>query len=183
MLEDTHVQKIARGERTAFRMLHEELYGRLFYYVFKLSRDREASEDLVQEAFIRFWEHRATFDSLLAVKVYLFTYLKNKIMTRARDEGNRRRILAGMTREEAFTEDHLMVAAEVCGEVHQAVSELPERTRRVIELSMEEMSVEEVAAALAISPNSVKTLKKAGYQALRVKLKHLKALLPLLFLP
>ncbi|MDR1273669.1 MAG: hypothetical protein LBK12_03885, partial [Odoribacteraceae bacterium] len=80
MLEDTHVQHIARGDRAAFRALHEELHGRLFYYAYKLVRDRQASEDLVQEAFIKFWEHRETFDNLLAVKVYLFSFLKNKIM-------------------------------------------------------------------------------------------------------
>jgi RNA polymerase sigma-70 factor (ECF subfamily) len=180
MLEDTHVRHIARGDRAAFRMLHEELHGRLFYYAYKLVHDRQASEDLVQEAFIKFWEHRETFDSLLAVKMYLFSFLKNKIMNLTRDEANRRRILADMEWEEAFTEDHLLLVAETCGEVRQAVSELPERTRCVIELSMAEMTVEQVAAALDISPNTVKTLKKAGYQALREKLKHLKALLPFL---
>jgi RNA polymerase sigma-70 factor (ECF subfamily) len=137
----------------------------------------------VQEAFIKFWEHRETFDNLLAVKVYLFSFLKNKIMNLSRDEANRRRLLAGMTWEEAFTEDHLLLAAETCGQVRQAVSELPGRTRRVIELSMAEMTVEQVAAELDISPNTVKTLKKAGYQALREKLEHLRTLLPFLLFP
>jgi RNA polymerase sigma-70 factor (ECF subfamily) len=183
MLDDLYIQRVSRGELAAFRALHEELHGRMFYHAYKLTRDRGFAEDLVQEAFMKFWEHRATFDNLLAVKVYLFAFLKNKIMSHARDEANRRRILDGMTREESFTEDHLIVTAEICGQVRQAVSELPGRTRRVIELSMAEMTVEQVAALMEISPNTVKTLKKAGYHALREKLEHLKTLLPLLFLP
>jgi RNA polymerase sigma-70 factor (ECF subfamily) len=183
MVEDEHIQRISRGDRAAFQVLYKELYDRMFYYVFKLARDKQLAEDLIHEAFIHFWEHRETFDSLLAVKVYLFTFLKNKIMTRARDEANRRRIIESMEHDETFSEEHLLVTAEICGQVRQAIRELPVRTREVIELSMAEMTVEQVATALGISPNSVKTLKKAGYHALRARLQHLKTLLPLLFLP
>ena len=177
MIDDLHIQRVSRGERGAFRQFHEELYGRLFYYAFKLTRDRVVSEDIVHEAFVKYWMHRETFHSLLAAKVYLFSFLKNKIMSSTRDEANRRRILAGITREETFSEEHLLITAEVCGQVRQAISELPERTRQVIEMVMEGLTVEKIAAGMGISPNTVKSLKKVGYQALREKLKHLKPLL------
>ena len=85
-------------------------------------------------------------------------------------------------REEGETGDHLLITAEICGEVQRAVRELPPQTRRVIELSMEDMTVERIAEVMQISPNTVKTLKKSGYQALREKLKHLRVLLPFLFM-
>jgi RNA polymerase sigma-70 factor (ECF subfamily) len=182
-IEDTRIERVARGDREAFRVLHGELHDRLFFYAYKMTRDRQTSEDLLQEAFINFWERRATFSSLLAVKVYLYTFLRNKLMSRTRDEANRRRILDRVAREETPGEEEgnqLMVTAEICGQVRQAVRELPERTRRVIELSMAEMTVEQVARVLDVSENTVKTLKKAGYQSLREKLWHLKSFLPLL---
>ncbi|MDR0766215.1 MAG: sigma-70 family RNA polymerase sigma factor [Odoribacteraceae bacterium] len=184
MIDDLTIQRVSRGDRAAFQTLHEELHGRLFYYAFKLTRDRMTSEDILQEAFVKYWTRRETFTSLLAVKIYLFSFLKNKIMSRARDENNRKRILDGMDREEIDTsEEYLLITAEICGQVRQAIGELPDRTRQVIEMGMTGMTVDEIAAGMNVSPNTVKTLKKAGYQALRGKLKHLKTFLPFLFLP
>ena len=121
------------------------------------------------------------FNNLLAVKTYLFTVVRNKVMVQLRDEAIHKRILEAMEWDEYEVEDHLLVSAEICGEVQQAVKGLPAQTRRVIELSMEDMTVEKIAVAMQISPNTVKTLKKAGYQVLREKLKHLRVLLPFLF--
>lgn len=102
-------------------------------------------------------------------------------MVQIRNVANRKRILDSMECEECEMDDHLLIAAEICGEVQRAVQGLPTQTRRVIELSMEDMTVEKIAEMMQISPNSVKTLKKAGYRILREKLKHLRVLLPFLF--
>ena len=48
MLDNLHVEQIARGNRVAFKELHEELYGRMFYYVYKMLHDKEQSEDIIQ---------------------------------------------------------------------------------------------------------------------------------------
>ena len=143
--------------------------------------DKEQTEDVIQEAFVLYWKNRVNFNNLLAVKTYLFTVVRNKVMVHLRDEAIHKRILEAMEWDEYEVEDHLLVSAEICGEVQQAVKGLPAQTRRVIELSMEDMTVEKIAVAMQISPNTVKTLKKAGYQVLREKLKHLRVLLPFLF--
>ena len=165
MLDNLHIERVAKGDRVAFKELHEELYQRMFYYVYKMLHDKEQTEDVIQEAFVLYWKNRVNFNNLLAVKTYLFTVVRNK----------------AMEWDEYEVEDHLLVSAEICGEVQQAVKGLPAQTRRVIELSMEDMTVEKIAVAMQISPNTVKTLKKAGYQVLREKLKHLRVLLPFLF--
>ncbi len=182
MLDNSHIERVARGDRVAFKELHEELYNRMFYYVYKVMHDKEQAEDIVQEAFVLFWANRVNFNNLLAVKTYLFTVVKNKVLAQIRDTTNRKRILESLEWEESETGDHLLITAEICGEVQRAVRQLPTQTRRVIELSMQDMTVEKIAEAMQVSPNTVKTLKKAGYQVLREKLKHLRVLLPFLFL-
>jgi len=182
MLNNLHIERVAKGDRVAFKELHEELYQRMFYYVYKMLHDKEQSEDIIQEAFVLYWGNRTNFSNLLAVKTYLFSIVKNKVMVQIRNVANRKRILDSMECEECEMDDHLLIAAEICGEVQRAVQGLPTQTRRVIELSMEDMTVERIAEVMQISPNTVKTLKKAGYQALREKLKHLRVLLPFLFM-
>ncbi|HJF69698.1 MAG TPA: sigma-70 family RNA polymerase sigma factor [Butyricimonas virosa] len=182
MLDNSHIERVSKGDRLAFKELHEELYQRMFYYVYKMLRDKEQAEDIIQEAFVLYLGNRVNFNNLLAVKTYLFTVVRNKVMVQIRDEAIHKRILEAMEWEESETEDHLLVTAEICGEVQRAVKGLPAQTRRVIELSMEDMTVEKIAVAMQISPNTVKTLKKAGYQVLREKLKHLRGVLPFLFI-
>lgn len=182
MLDNSHIERVSKGDRLVFKELHEELYQRMFYYVYKMLHDKEQAEDIIQEAFVLYWGNRVNFNNLLAVKTYLFTVVRNKVMVQIRDEVIHKRILEAMEWEECETEDHLLVTAEICGEVQRAVKGLPAQTRRVIELSMEDMTVEKIAVAMQISPNTVKTLKKVGYQALREKLKHLRGLLPFLFI-
>lgn len=177
MLDNSHIERVAKGDRVAFKELHEELYQRMFYYVYKVLRDKEQAEDIIQDTFVLFWGNRSNFDNLLAVKTYLYTVVKNKVLALVRDAANRKRILESIEWEKSTTEDNILISAEICGQVQQAIRELPTQTRRVIELSMQEMTVEKIAEEMQISPNTVKTLKKAGYQALREKLKHLRMVL------
>ena len=51
--------------------------------------------------------------------------------------------------------------------LHEAIDSLPPQTRQVILLCMEGASNADVGEKLKISVNSVKTLKKLGYAALR----------------
>lgn len=177
MLDNSHIERVSKGDRGAFKELHEELYQRMFYYVYKILHDKEQAEDIIQDTFVLFWGNRSNFNNLLAVKTYLYTVVKNKVLALIRDTANRKRILESIEWEESTTEDNILISAEICGQVQQAIRELPTQTRRVIELSMQEMTVEKIAEEMQISPNTVKTLKKAGYQVLREKLKHLRMVL------
>ena len=78
MLENSHIESIAIGNREAFKKLHDELYKRLFYYVYRLTRNKELAEDFIQEAFLLFWKKRQTFSEVLAVKTYFYLTLDRK---------------------------------------------------------------------------------------------------------
>ncbi len=180
MLENSHIESIAIGNREAFKKLHDELYKRLFYYVYRLTRNKELAEDFIQEAFLLFWKKRQTFSEVLAVKTYFYLTLRNKVMNHFRNNSIHKRILDNMDCPETVEERQTIIVAEVCGEVQRAISTLPAQTRRVIRLSMLDMTVEEIAVKLNISPNTVKTLKKNGYKSLREQLYDLKSLMFLL---
>jgi len=180
MLENSHIESIAAGNREAFKKLHDELYQRLFYYVYKLTHDKELAEDFIQEAFLLFWKNRQTFSEVLAVKTYFYLTLRNKVMSYFRDHSIHKRILENMDCPKTVEESQSVIVAEVCGEVQRAISTLPARTQQVIRLSMLDLTVGEIAVKLHISPNTVKTLKKNGYNSLRKQLYDLKSLILLL---
>lgn len=183
MLSDLLITRVAKGDTTAFSEFHAGMYDRMFYYVFKILKDKETSEDIVQETFVLFWNRKEQFQSILAVKAFFYVTLRNKVNSLLRETQRHQQILSGYALD--YTEkgsDCLMMEAELCGEVFEAIQTLPEQTRRVIQYSMQEMSIDEIAQTMQISPNTVKTLKKKGYQYLRERLKHLQSWVFFLFI-
>lgn len=177
MVGDLSIQEIAKGNYAAFKALHNALSRRIYYFVLKLTNDAVLSEDIVQEAFILYWERKASFSSMLAVKSFLYSTVKNKALKSMWMEKNQHRILESIEWETVIHEDQLVITAEICATVKAAIAKLPEQTRRIIELSMQDMTVEQVAAELEVSPNTVKSLKKTGYKFLREQLKYLNSFL------
>lgn len=182
MLNPSLIRNIAQGDVVAFRTLYDQFAPRMLYYVFKTTQNRQASEDIVHEAFVFLWENRCRMEDVIDLKAYLFAVTRNLVRNHTRVESLRKRILDGLEFPEKISEQHVLITAEICGQIRRSIAQLPPQTRTVIELSMLGLSVAEVAAQMEISPNTVKTLKKNGYQALREKLVHLKALLAFLFI-
>ena len=124
--------------------------------------DRNAAEDLVQEGFIRLARngHRIR-DEAKAVP-----YLRSIVLNLARDH-NRRGLVSlrhhlPMDPERASTEDEIVLRDDQ-QQVIDVLRELPHRQRDCIVLRYyEELGIEEIAATLEISPNSVKTHLKRG---------------------
>ena len=88
-LDDSRlVQQHLAGETRAFEILVERYQARLLNFVYRIVGDRERSEDLVQEAFIRVHRHLARFDRTKKFSTWIYTIAsnlaKNELRNRAR---------------------------------------------------------------------------------------------------
>jgi len=134
--------------------------------------DRNAAEDLVQEAFIRL--HRSA-DSIRDIE-RVPAFLRSIVINLARDH-NRRGLMSlrhrnATDRPPAPREpvDDAIAGDETVA-VLDAVRLLPERQRACLVLHYyEELSIAEVAETLRISKNSVKTHCRRGLSALEQRL-------------
>jgi len=161
----------------------EELVVRLFHQegrsLVRLARlfvdDRDAAEDLVQEAFLRLARsaHRITdIDRAPA-------YLRSIVLNLARDH-NRRGLVSlrhhsssigpttiGSQRADDASTPDLLVQSEDHRIVIEAVRSLPVRQRDCITLRyFEELGIDAIATTLGLSPNSVKTHLQRGLAGL-----------------
>ena len=136
--------------------------------------DRDAAEDLVQEAFLRLARssERIQDDSKAPA------YLRSIVLNLARDH-NRRGLVslrhhaaAGHNLDVAVTSlDDDLVRDEKHRTVLAAVRTLPTRQRDCVTLRyFEELGIEAIAATLGVSPNSVKTHLRRGLAALEREL-------------
>ena len=134
--------------------------------------DRNAAEDLVQEAFVRL--HRSA-GSIRDID-RLPAFLRSIVINLARDH-NRRGLMSLRHRNAADRPpvprepvDHAIAGDETAA-VLDALRLLPERQRACLVLRYyEELSIGEVAETLHISKNSVKTHCRRGLAALEARL-------------
>jgi RNA polymerase sigma-70 factor (sigma-E family) len=134
--------------------------------------DRNAAEDLVQEAFIRLHRSAGSIRDITRAPAFL----RSIVINLARDH-NRRGLMSLRHRSSADppppppepADD--AVADEQSATVLDALRSLPERQRACLVLHYyEELSIAEVAATLGISSNSVKTHCRRGLAALERRL-------------
>jgi RNA polymerase sigma-70 factor (ECF subfamily) len=131
-LEDSQlVQQHLGGETRAFEVLVDRYQARLLNFVYRIVGDRERSEDLVQEAFIRVHRHLARFDRSKKFSTWIYTIAsnlaKNELRNRARsplvlftslapqwddDERPLEFEDSGAQPDEAFRRNHLKEAVE-----------------------------------------------------------------------
>jgi RNA polymerase sigma-70 factor (sigma-E family) len=130
--------------------------------------NRDAAEDVVQEAFIRLSRSLDRIEDPTKATAYL----RSIVLNLARDH-NRRGLLslrhrmptndldpAGVDETIAARDDHRRLL--------EALRELPRRQRDCVALRyLLELGVDEIAETLGLSPNSVKTHLKRGLTALR----------------
>lgn len=154
------------------RALMEALYLREAVSLVRLARiftdDRNAAEDLVQEAFIRLFHSAHKIQDEARVSAYL----RSIVLNLARDHN--RRGLMSLRHQDAMTDrsvpvqpDDELVRTESQATILDALRALSPRQRDCLVLRFYlELSEGEIASTLDISANSVKTHCRRGLAAM-----------------
>lgn len=158
-------------DRTAFadealiRSLHEEHGRALLAYATRLTNDRAAAEDVVQETLVRAWRHP---DSLVngkgSVRGWLLTVTRNIVTDRFRAKAARPAEVAESPVTTAVQDDHAesVVNSVVVLDALERLS--PEHRDVLTEIYFRGHSVAEAAEHLGVPPG---TVKSRSYYALR----------------
>lgn len=183
------IEQINKLDATAFRLLYKSYYKGLVCYAMQIIGTSEPAEDIVQELISTIWVKKMTFQSLSSFKVYLYNsvrnasldYLKHKnvegdYLQKMLDAHPSRYGIGEEDEEDFFSE-------EVYRQLLLTIDALPERCREVFLMYMEGKKNEEIATALHISLETVKTQKKRAMSFLRKRLGSYHFLLLQMLLP
>lgn len=163
--------QVSAGELAKLAVLFERHHRGLFRYFVSLNRDRELSEDLVQDVFFRILRYRSSYDPSRAFAAWMYQIARRASLDRGRE---RRGEVVGI---EEFTARHgEPVSAERGPEEHAAMGEnielleraldlLPPDKREILILSrFQELKYEDIAAILDCEVGAVKV---RVYRAMR----------------
>ena len=169
---EAELERFTRGDIQAFEALFREYQGEVYGWIIRIVHDSGDAEDLTIETFWRIYRARARFDpgrSFGAWARRIATNLALEHLSRRRperwlDNGCPIRAPGTGTSDPA-------VAAEVGAKVLAALDELPAKLRVTVRLAMiEEMPYAEIADALCISTNGVKSRVFRAIRLLRKSL-------------
>jgi RNA polymerase sigma-70 factor (family 1) len=164
------IERVTQSNEEAFRLLFEKYQPILFRNILHSVRDADAAHDVVQETFIRVWQHRASLRPSESFLAYVFRISRNLVLDGAKYREVRRRLEneiphASTSGDDPESATELSMLEEKLAEV---VRELPPKCREVFILSrMEGMSHAEISKHLNLSPKTVENQITRALEFLR----------------
>jgi RNA polymerase sigma-70 factor (family 1) len=163
------------NDEMAFREFYEANVFRLFQFAFTFVQNRELSEEIVNDVFLKLWRNRGRIDQIDNLSVYLYVAVKNTANNYLRQ--SKGRLAADLGRQAVHhfylspDPEQLLVTDELRKRIAASIDELPARCKLIFKLVKEDgLSASEVADILDISYKTVTT-------QLRIALKKLEAAL------
>jgi len=165
------LRAIAGGDHLAFKRLVERYQSRLFNFLYRYLRDREAAEDLTQEVFLKVYQAAPHFEPRAKVRTWIFTIAYNLAVNELRRRQRRgffglfvHEDREGVTMEAPEAGDRL----ELEEIMTEALGLLPHNQRAALLLRVrDELSYQEIAEILGVSRSSVESLLFRARERLR----------------
>ncbi|MBW1656027.1 RNA polymerase sigma-70 factor [Flavobacterium quisquiliarum] len=158
-----------------YKYIFDSMYTSLCLFANKYIENLEASQDLVQDVFIKIWEEKIVFTNDKAIKSYLYTAVKNQSLDYLKSAYVRTTKSLDVEDISKWETDQFFHSEVVISDTNHilenAITALPEKCAQVIRLSMKGMTNPEIAEELEISINTIKLQKKIAYKRLRPLLK------------
>jgi RNA polymerase sigma-70 factor (ECF subfamily) len=150
------VDRLRRGERSAFRDLYARFAQASFGYLLRLAGRRDAAEDLHQEAWLSIARHATRLAPDTDLCAWIFTVARNRFLS-----SRRRADLATPASDPAALAPGGPGAPPAddpgCRDLERALASLPEAHRDVLLLvGVEGLEVAQAAAVLAIRPDAAR---------------------------
>lgn len=152
------------------------LYNRsLLFFARKHCSSVQEAEEVVSEAFLKFWERRSQFEQVDKIRSFLYVVVKNLCLNRNRKSRFILQIDDISDYEEVLVEDSdiflQIVRTELLTLIFEEVNLLPEKQKMIFQMSfMEDLTIEQISAKLLMTPNAVYANKSRALATLRRKL-------------
>ena len=167
---DSDLMRQVRGGRTvALATLFERHHARVYGYCLRMTGNRAAAEDLVQDVFMKMLKYKATFKDDSELVPWMFGIARNSCLAhlkrRASDHVPATPAVEEVADEAVHDEPHDERQSEL---VRQALLRLPPERREVLVLSRYEYkSYDEIARVLDCSVGAVKVRVHRAMKQLR----------------
>ena len=183
MNETEAVTAMKKGDRSAFKYLFNMFYDRLVAYITTYTHDKIQSEDIVQHAFIRFWEDKSKLDETKSPKGYLYAIAYNRYIDTIKMAKKQEKLLSQIWEHalvERIHEDSDILEQRI-QKMKQVIDSLPPKCKEIILLNkIQGVKYKDIAEQMGISIKTVESQMRIAFNKIREAFREDPALLFLL---
>ncbi len=177
MDDNQSVKNFLEGNDAAFEELVKKYLKPIYNFLYRLTNDRPAAEDISQDAFLKAWKNLRRFDQKRNFKTWLFTIAKNT----AFDHFKRKKeipfaVFADEEGESAFGEipdenilpDEVLERSDMAEELDTILQKIPSQYGAILLLYYkEDFSLHEIAEILGEPYNTIKSRHRRALMTLK----------------
>ena len=157
-----------------YEILFRQHYKFLCLVAFRIVKDQDAAEDIVQDFFLDLWQRRTEITSIISFQAYATRAVKNGSISflRKQQPSSDELLSAIPDNTDPLGEKELAIAGQaITSRVMEAVELLPaERKKIFLSYVVDQLSYAQIAEKNNISLNTVKTQMKRAYAFIREQL-------------
>ena len=168
---------MAKGDRDAMHRLYVRTSRELYSLCFSFIQNREASEDVVHEIYLKAWNRASTYDHTKgAPMAWLTRIARNSAIDWIR--AHKRRPMSGddeliFIADESETAQDMLICVEQSDNVRQQVENLADADANLIRSAyLRGMTYSEVAKETGLPLGTVKTRIRRGLRIMRERMIH-----------
>ncbi len=168
------INKLIAGDKSAFALIYNHHSEKAYRLAYRFLKNKEQSEEIVQETFIKLWLGREKLNPEGNIWLYIYVIAKRLSLNALRE----------IYKSAALTENLFSCISEACNGTEEyvlgndlerftekVISKLPPQQQLIFRLSrIEGLTHKEIAEQLQISPNTVKNHMVEALKTLRTHL-------------
>jgi RNA polymerase sigma-70 factor, ECF subfamily len=171
------VESFLAGDDESFEFLVKKYLKPVYNFLYQLTSDKSAIDDLTQETFIKAWKNIKRFKRNKSFKTWIFTIAKNTAYDYFKkkktipfsnfinEDGNS---LLDNISEDNILPQELLEKADAAKIMEEALSKISDQYRLILTMCYkDDLSLQEIAEVLNLPYNTVKSQHQRGLKALR----------------
>ncbi len=176
--------RVKEGDGASFGVLLEKHRSSVIHFLYRMVQNHAVAEELAQEAFLRVYRSRVTYEPTAKFTTWLFRIATHLALNALRDGKNERSqerldddssdMPVRQVSDLRPSVEQSMVYQAKLAEIRSAIAALPEKQRAAVLMhKYEEMEYSQIAKVLGCSESAVKSLLFRAYETLRARLAHM----------
>jgi RNA polymerase sigma-70 factor, ECF subfamily len=167
------MKRVQEGDMVSYNTLVNRYKDRLFNVLYRMLSSEDEANDLLQETFLRVWQHKTSYDFRFAFSTWIYTIALNL----ARNELRRRKKIKFLdifdfSDKLAAKEEKKETTSNLKTLLETEMKRLPEKYKTAFLLrDVDNLSYEEIAQVLGVPLGTVKSRVNRARAILRTRLK------------
>jgi len=154
------LKQLSKGDERAFRAIYDAYFHHLSAFVLKICKSAEATEEIVQDIFLKLWINRQSLTEVGSPEAYIFSMARNRAIDYLRRLAKDTGLISVLTGElltEGNDIEERLHAKDLRRLIEDALAPLSVQKKTIFHLSKEEgLSHDQIAEVMQLSKSTVK---------------------------